>query len=135
MILALALGGCSTADAGAQDAGGRDAGRAATPASIVLDKMVVDFGDVPVGQPAPMSATFVVGNQGDAVAGVPYVAVVGPGFSLAATTCREALPGAGSCTATVTFRPTAVGPAMGVVSAASTPGGARTATLHGRGLP
>ena len=135
MLLALALGGCSTADAGAQDAGVRDAGRAPTPASIVLDKMVVDFGDVPEGQLAPMSATFVVGNQGDAVAGAPNVGVVGPAFSLAATTCGGALPGGGSCTATVTFQPTAVGPAMGAFTVHATPGGARMATLHGRGLP
>ncbi|MDP9420037.1 MAG: choice-of-anchor D domain-containing protein [Actinomycetota bacterium] len=74
---------------------------------------VLDFGSVAVGQRAELDV--VVDNVGPDENNVASVAVSGPDFELAGTTCAGVLPPEGRCTARVRFRPSVAGPRTGTL--------------------
>ena len=103
-------------------------------AFIRLDVTSHDFGAVPMGV-ASAPVTFTVTNRGRSVSGTPVVALSGEFFQ-PRPGCTVPLNGpGGTCTTTVVFRPTTVGPRNGMLTVAASPGGTVTAALTGEGLP
>lgn len=85
-----------------------------------------NFGGVAVGQSATMS--WVLSNTGDVPTGAITFTAAAP-FSVSG--CASGIPAGSSCTATVTFQPTAGGSATGTITASSTSGATATLSLSG----
>jgi len=102
----------TTASSGGASSSLSGTGTAGPPPS--LSPPSVDFGTVSVGT-SSATTQFTLSNP--ALTPVPLSAItVNPPFSLFGTTCLSILPAGSSCTASVKFSPTAVGPAAGAVS-------------------
>ncbi|MEZ0114343.1 hypothetical protein ABH920_008377 [Catenulispora sp. EB89] len=97
----------------------------ATPSSL-------NFGDVNSGSTsAPQSVT--VNNPGTSAAALSGISATGP-FTQT-NNCGSSLAAGASCTAQVTFKPTAGGNATGTLTVAtSAPGGPLSVALSGRGI-
>jgi hypothetical protein len=107
-------------------AGGSGGGSAlsASPSSA-------SFGSVTVGS-ASAAQTVTVSNPNSSAVSVSSASVSGP-FSQAST-CGTSIAANGSCTVSVTFAPTAAGPATGSLAVASSaPGSPLTVALSGTG--
>ncbi len=91
-----------------------------------------NFGDVAVGSMTGTVRMFTVTNPGTAPATIT-LSINGADFMLTAGACGMAVPGGGSCTATVTFRPASGGAKAGTLIATSS-GGVGQAALAGNGL-
>jgi hypothetical protein len=76
----------------------------------------LNFGNLDVG--ASISKTITVTSN--APAGVPFPALVTTGDYSATTTCGSTISALGTCTITITFKPTATGSRPGTLSSSST---------------
>ena len=106
-------------------AGGTGSALTASPSSLA-------FGSTLTGQASP-AQTVTVSNPNSSAVPVSQLAVSGP-FGQTST-CGASIPANGSCTVSVTFDPTAAGPASGSLTVASSaPGSPLTVPLSGTGV-
>jgi hypothetical protein len=106
-------------------AGGTGSALTASPSSLA-------FGSTLTGQASP-AQTVTVSNPNSSAVPVSQLAVSGP-FGQTST-CGASIPANGSCTVSVTFDPTAAGPASGSLTVASNaPGSPLTVPLSGTGV-
>jgi hypothetical protein len=106
-------------------------GRGVVPGWLTPADCQIDFGNVTVGQSEPMPVTFT--NPGDLP--LTITSVISPAAPFSATDLPGSSLGAGqSVTSTVTFAPTAVGPASGTLTVVSA-AGAVSCAFTGAGAP
>lgn len=99
-----------------------------------LSPISQDFGSEAVGYPTA-AKTFTWTNNSSFPLGVSAVGITGIDFNIASDNCTSAtVVGGGSCTITVVFKPTTLGPLTGTLSVVSA-GFSQTASLSGTGVP
>lgn len=104
------------------------------PAALTLDRTVLPFGPVAIGNVATLDLT--VGNSGDAATGVPSIAlsgVTGTEFAIAANGCTASLGPNASCVVQVRFQPGAASMATATLTVTAGPGGVLPVSLTGTG--
>jgi len=80
------------------------------------------------------SVTWTITNGGDVATGLPALTNSNPSELIVdGNTCNVAVPGAGRCTITVSFRPSVDGARSGTLTLAATPGGSVTFTASATG--
>ncbi len=100
---------------------------------VTLAPTTDDFGEQPIGIPGTAHAITLMNDGGSAVT-INSINLSGP-FSQT-NNCPGSLPGGSSCTLQVTFAPTVLGPASGLLTVSDTGlGGLRAASLQGTGIP
>jgi hypothetical protein len=102
------------------------------PASVrvAVNPTVLYFGSVDVGSTSSAPSSVTVTNLGPATSLTPQIVPVPSPFTLAGNTCNV-LPANGTCTISVSFTPTVLGPAAGTLAVA----GAVMVSLNGTGTP
>ncbi|MBU9199806.1 choice-of-anchor D domain-containing protein [Burkholderia multivorans] len=100
------------------------------PGNGTLSVTALNFGEQPVGASSSTQAVTLTNTGGDTLS-VTNVGTQGP-FSVSST-CPNSLEPNATCTANVTFTPTAMGPASGGLTI-STGSGNRTVDLSGTGM-
>jgi hypothetical protein len=122
--------GTLTVGAGAQTLTSALTGTGVT--DITSTPTSLNFGNVDVGATLSMNITV----TSNAPAGIPFPAVVTTGDYSATTTCPSVIPALGTCTITVTFKPTTTGSRPGTLASSSTSGAyaGLTTQLSGNGV-
>ena len=105
-------------------------GIGATPASVVLNPLSLDFGLLTVGQTGPVQSV-TVSNLGGVTATLQTPTVSGD-FQITANTCGSGLPPGVSCSLAIDFSPMAAGTRNGTFTIADSAGTQNT-SLTGRG--
>lgn len=126
-----ATGSISNATGRGSVSSGLTASGTASPPSTIAP-LNHDFGSIVVGVTSAVR-TFTISNPALLPVSLSAFSVTAP-FNLVSTTCTTSLPAGGSCTANVTFAPTATGPASGTIGNA-TGNGPVSASLAGTGAP
>jgi hypothetical protein len=111
-------------------------GNAQTPASLSIGPTSHGFGSVAVGtQTSPF--TFTVSNNGSLSSGPPKVTPGGTNkadFPIVADTCTGTpIPGNGTCTISVAFKPSTLAAESATFTVNASPGGSVTAKVSGTG--
>ena len=101
---------------------------ATPPVAVTASPPVLDFGSVDVGSTSSTPHSVTVTNLGPATSLTPQI--IGSAFSLAGNTCNT-LPANGTCIISVSFTPTAAGPAAGTLVVTGTV----MVSLAGVGVP
>jgi hypothetical protein len=108
------------------------------PAEITMDPETRDFGSVVSGM-SSTAVSFNVFHGGEADSGPLNLTISGPDasqFVISDPFCQGyVLTERTVCVVKVEFRPTSTGPKSATLQVSATPGGSRTATLTGTGLP
>jgi hypothetical protein len=108
---------------------------------IYLSPNPADFGSATPGAATPIEQAFTLTNETgvNVAVAADAVSAVGPGFSVASSTCTPGVNAGATCTITARFQPAqaaAVGTVVGSLVVVGTPAGAAaqtaTATLQGR---
>lgn len=109
---------------------------AVAPAALSISPSNANFGTIAIGS-SSASQTFTVTNTGDEVSGTVVLTVGGAhasNFAITSNTCTGvALPGGATCTASVSFSPTASGSRVATLVALASPGGSVSVALSGTG--
>lgn len=108
-----------------------------TPAALSVSPQSHDYGLVLVGASTAPTQVFTVTNLGGMSSGGVTATIQGPGasqFAVIANTCGAPLADGDSCSVTVRFAPTVVGPSSASLAISATPGGAISAALSGTGV-
>jgi hypothetical protein len=118
VAVTIAAWGCSQGGAGHTDSavpsqpdGDDSGGDVAPPSTVMVSSSFLDFGAIDLGS-SSVAKVVVLTVSGSPIVFTP--AVVGAGFTLTETTCSNP-QSAGTCTLSVTFTPTTVGGAEGVL--------------------
>jgi hypothetical protein len=111
-------------------------GTAATPASLSIGPGAHGFGSVAeTTQTSPF--TFTVSNNGTLASGSPTVSQAGPNkadFKIVSDTCTGTpIPGNGTCTVAVAFKPSTLAAESASITINASPGGSVTAKTTGTG--
>jgi hypothetical protein len=110
-------------------------GQGAFPASMSISPMSQPFGNVVLGA-SSMVQTFAVRNMGGSATGTPSVAITGADgamFTKTMDTCTGPIAPAGTCSISLVFTPTDVGPRMATLQVSASPGGNVSSTLSATG--
>ena len=97
------------------------------PVQLTVSPLILNFGSVDVGSTSSTPSSVTVTNQGPDTSLSPTIIQPSP-FSLAGNTCNT-LPKGGTCTISMLFTPTIVGPAAGTLVVA----GSLMVSLNGTG--
>jgi hypothetical protein len=104
-------------------------GTALSPAVLSVAPASFDYMTIPANTTSDHS--FTVSNAGGANTGTITTTLTGGSYLITSNTCNAALIPTGTCTITVSFRPTVAGAFPGTLTVAGTPGGSQTVTLNG----
>jgi len=99
-------------------------------AALALTPAVLAFGDEPVGTTSALQ-TATLTNSGNTAAALGSASLAGP-YSVASTTCGQSLDAGASCSYSLSFTPTTMGPAPGTLSIPSD-AGTQTVSMTGNG--
>ena len=103
------------------------------PSLTITANTSADFGNVVVNSGSP-SLTFTVTNISTVASGPVSSNILTAPFTVTGTTCAAGLNPGATCTITVKFTPTTLGPITTTLIATATPGGTATIDVFGTGV-